>query len=287
LLFVLPLLLGAEELKIDHVTVAGRNLKTMMNSLAEVGLHCEYGGPHKDHVTEMALLSFPDGSYLELIAPLADADAKALAAHVWTKQITENAGPCAWAVQSSDLDGEETRLRAAGVAVSPPVHSGRQRPDGKRLEWETAQIGDEPRGTFFPFAIRDSTPRRDRAFLTGKATTKDFNGVSRVVIAVRDLGASVQRYRQAYALPSPIEEVDKDLGAHLALFTGTPVVLAAPLPTSYWLIARLEQFGEGPCAFILKGRKTGNYKPVSKTRWSMSDISWFDTAKLGWHLGFE
>jgi hypothetical protein len=97
----------------------------------------------------------------------------------------------------------------------------------------------------------------------------------------------VQRYRQAYALPSPIEEVDKDLGAHLALFTGTPVVLAAPLPTSSWLIARLEQFGEGPCAFVLKGRKTGHYQTVSKTRWSMSDISWFDTAKLDWHLGFE
>jgi hypothetical protein len=281
------MLLSAEELKIDHVTVAGRNLKTMMNNLAAVGLHCEYGGPHNDHVTEMALLSFSDGSYLELIAPVEDADAKALAAHVWTKQMTENAGPCAWAVQSSDLDSEEKRLRAAGVAVSPPVHSGRQRPDGKHLEWETAQIGEEPRGTFFPFAIRDSTPRRDRAFLTGKPTTKDFSGVSRVVIAVRDLRASVERYRQAYALAPPIEEVDKDLGAHLALFTGAPVVLAAPLPTSSWLTARLEQFGEGPCAFILKGRKTGHYKPASKTRWSMSDISWFDTAKLGWHLGFE
>jgi hypothetical protein len=281
------MLFSAEELRVDHVTVAGRDLKTMMNDLASVGLHCEYGGPHNDHVTEMALLSFPDGSYLELIAPRSDADPKALKAHVWTKQMTENAGPCAWAVQSSDLDSEEKRLRAAGVAVSPSVHSGRQRPDGKRLEWETAQIGEEPRGTFFPFAIRDLTPRRDRAFLSGKPSTKDFSGVSRVVIAVRDLRASVQRLRQAYALQAPIEEVDKDFGAHLALFTGTPVALAAPLSANSWPAARVEQFGEGPCAFILKGRKTGHYKPASKTRWSMSDISWLDTAKLKWHLGFE
>ena len=287
LLVVLPALLGAEQLKIDHVTVAGKDLKAMMNDLGAVGLHCEYGGPHNDHVTEMALLSFTDGSYLELIAPRSDADAKALAAHVWTKQMQQNAGPCAWAVQSSDLESEVKRLQAAGVTVSPPVQSGRQRPDGKRLEWETAQIGEEPRGTFFPFAIRDSTPRRDRAFLTGKPTTKDFNGVSRVVIVVRNLKASVERYRQAYALPAPIEQVDRDFGAHLALFTGTPVVLAAPLNADSWLTTRLEQFGEGPCAFILKGRKTGHYRSASKTRWSMADISWFDAAKLHWRLGFE
>src|SRR5262249_32756362 len=158
----------------------------------EVGLHCEFGGPHSDGITEMALISFPDGSYLELIAPHGNADAKALANHVWAKLMTGNAGPCAWAVRSSDLDSEMKRLQAAGVKVSTRVRSGRERPDGKRLEWEMAQIGEEPRGTFFPFVIHDLTPRQDRAFLTGKPTTKDFGGVSRVVIAVRDLRASVQ-----------------------------------------------------------------------------------------------
>ena len=198
-----------------------------------------------------------------------------------------SAGPCAWAVQSSDLAGEVKRLQLAGVKVSPPVRSGRERPDGERLEWEAAQIGEEPRGTFFPFAIRDLTPRQDRAFLNGKPTTKDFSGVTRVVIAVRDLRASVQRYRTAFALPAPIEQVDADFRAHLALFTGTPVVMATPLNASSWLATRLEQFGEGPCAFILGARKTRRYEVASKSRWAMAEISWFDTAKLGWHLGFE
>jgi hypothetical protein len=84
---LIPMLLGATELKVDHATVAGRDLKAMMKNLADVGIHCEYGGPHNNHATEMALTSFPDGSYLELIAPQANADAKALAAHVWAKQM--------------------------------------------------------------------------------------------------------------------------------------------------------------------------------------------------------
>ncbi len=284
---VLPMLLSAEQLKIDHVTVAGSDLKAMMNNLAEVGLHCEYGGPHSDRLTEMALMSFPDGSYLELIAPQASANKTTLAAHVWAKRMTGNAGPCAWAVRSSDLAAEMKRLQAAGVTVKPQVRSGRERPDGKRLEWEMVQIGEEPRGTFFPFAIQDLTSRQDRVFLSGKATTKDFGGVARVVIAVRDLKGAVQRYRDAYGLPSPIEEVDKEFGAHLALFTDSPVVLAAPLHADSWLSNRLGQFGEGPCAFILKAKKAGHYKVAAKASWAMTNISWFDSTKLKWRLGFE
>ena len=281
------MLLTAEQLKIDHVTVAGKDLKTMMNNLADVGLHCEYGGPHSDRVTEMALMSFPDGSYLELIAPLANADKQALEVYVWGKRMTEDAGPCAWAVRTPDLANEVKRLQTAGVSVKPQVRSGRERPDGKRLEWEMVQIGEEPRGTFFPFAIQDLTPRQNRVFLSGKPTTKDFSGVARVVIAVRNLKDSVKRYRDAYALPSPIEEVDTEFGAHLALFTDSPVVLAAPLNPDSWLTNRLEQFGEGPCAFILAARKAGHYKATAKSRWAMANISWFDNTKLNWHLGFE
>ncbi|MGA8593704.1 MAG: VOC family protein [Bryobacteraceae bacterium] len=286
-LLLIHISVGAAELRVDHATVAGRDLKTMMSNLANVGIHCEYGGPHSNHATEMALTSFPDGSYLELIAPQAHADPKALATQVWAKQMRNDAGPCAWAIQSSDLAGELKRLQLSGVKVSQPERGGRERPDDKRLEWETAQIGEEPRGTFFPFAIQDLTPRHDRAFLNGKPTTKDFSGVARIVIVVRDLRDSVQRYRKAFALPPPIDQVDASFGASLALFTGSPVVLAAPLNSNSWLATRLEQFGEGPCAFILGGRKTRHYEPVLKSHWAMEDISWFDTAKLGWHLGFE
>jgi hypothetical protein len=284
---VVPMLPAAAELSVDHVTVAGKDLKTMMANLSAVGLKCEYGGPHSNHATEMALTSFPDGSYLELIALQPNADPKAVASHVWAKQMENNAGPCAWAVRVADIAAEVNRLKGLGIPVSSPLKNGRKRPDGNQLEWETAQIGNEPNGTFFPFLIRDLTQRRERAFPSGHPTTKDFSGVTKVVIAVRDLQSSVDRYRRAYGLGPPIKQVDSAFGAHLASFGGTPVVLAAPLTPQSWLVTRLEQFGEVPCAFILRARKAGRYQVASKTRWFGLDISWFDSSKLGWHLGFE
>jgi hypothetical protein len=286
-LLMLPMLSAAAEITVDHVTVAGKDLKTMIANLEAVGLKCEYGGSHSNHATEMALTSFPDGSYLELIALQPNADPKAVASHVWAKQMQKSAGPCAWAVRVTDIAAEINRLKDAGITVSAPLRNGRKRPDGTQLEWETAQIGSEPNGTFFPFLISDLTPRRERAFPAGHPTTKDFSGVTKVVIAVRDLQASIDRYRKAYGFTPPIKQVDASFGAHLASFGGTPVMLAAPLTPESWLTSRLEQFGEGPCAFILRARKAGRYEVASKTHWFGLEVSWLDASKLGWHLGFE
>jgi glyoxalase-like protein len=286
-LILIPLSLAADDLTIDHVTAAGKDLKAMRANLAAVGIPSEYGGPHNNHVTEMALTSFPDGSYLELIAVQPNADPKALDAHEWATQMQNNAGPCAWAIRVKDVAVEVKRLQEAGVEVGKPERSGRARPDGTRLDWETAPVGKEQRGAFFPFLIRDFTPRRERAFPKGKPTTKDFSGVVRVVIAVRDLQESAKRYQQAYGLPPPIKQVDTGFGAHLALMGGSPVVLAQPLTAQSWLGKRIEQFGEGPCAFILGAKKMSRYTAASKTRWFGADISWFDTGTLAWYLGFE
>jgi hypothetical protein len=49
-------------LPIDHVTVAGADLRRMQAALVDLGIETVYGGAHHDGVTEMALVSFPDGS---------------------------------------------------------------------------------------------------------------------------------------------------------------------------------------------------------------------------------
>jgi hypothetical protein len=286
-LAMLPTLLGASPLVIDHVNVAGRDLKAIRAKLAAAGIASQYGGPHSNHATEMALVSFPDGSYLELIALQPAADAQAVAAHYWVKQLEGDAGPCAWAVRSQDVAAEAKRLGAAGVSVSEPSRSGRTRPDGVRLDWQTARAGPEPNGTFFPFLIQDFTSRSLRAFPTGKPTTGAFQGVAKVVIAVRDLDRAVRRFRQAYGLPAPLQQADPSFQAQLAIFNGTPVVLAAPSSAHSWLNGRLEKFGEGPCAFILAAADAGAFQAAAKTRWFGVDVSWFDAEKLGWRLGWQ
>src|SRR5476651_2475464 len=190
LIALLPALLLAAGLKIDHVTVAGTSLKKMQADLAAVGIRTVYGGAHSNHATEMALVSFPDGSYLELIAIQPNADPQAVDKHEWARFLKSDAVPCAWAARVKDLAAEVKRLTDAGVAVSAPVKSGRQRPDGVRLEWETSELGAGIRGTFFPFLIHDFSDRKQRAFPQGKPVTKDFRSVTRVVIAVKDLDAA-------------------------------------------------------------------------------------------------
>src|SRR5215470_2191167 len=104
--------LAAMELKIDHVTVAGRDLAQLRQMFADAGVPSEYGGKHSNGITEMALSSFPDGSYLELIAPIAGADASP---HYWSPFMKGNAGPCAWAIRSADLQPSIARFQTAGI----------------------------------------------------------------------------------------------------------------------------------------------------------------------------
>lgn len=275
----------SEELKVDHVTVAGRDLRVMQRALEAAGIKSEYGGPHSNHATEMALTSFPDGSYLELIAIQPNADPKAVAAHEWRTFLEGNGGPCAWAVRPADLPREVARLRASGIQAGEPIRNGRKRPDGVQLDWETSRVGIG-NGTFYPFLIHDFTPRERRAYPSGKPTTTEWTGISKVVIGVKDLNASIRQFRRAYGLPAPELQEDHQFGARLAWFKDTPVVFASPLGQNSWLEERFRRFGESPVAFMVRsgGGLVGAGHP---SNWFGHAVLWTDEARLGWRLGFE
>ncbi len=243
----------------------------------------EYGGPHANHMTEMALASFPDGSYLELMGIQHGADPAAVASHTWSQFLRRNGGPCAFALRVTDVNAEIERLKRAGIRVGAAEKSGRTRPDGVTLFWETADVGPGPRGSFFPFLIRDFTPRENRAYPSGKPTTAQFRGIALVVIGVRNLEASIAQYRKAFDLPAPKRQRDEAFGADLVWFEGSPVVLAAPMPVDSWLARRIAQYSDSPCAFVLgtatgmNGQKTSN--------WFGHPISWVGDVNLGWRLG--
>jgi hypothetical protein len=89
----------AADSRIDHVTIAGTDLKQLQARLAAIGIASVYGGAHSNHATEMSLVSFPDGSYLELMGIQPNAEPQAVGQHTWVKFLKENAGPCAWAMR--------------------------------------------------------------------------------------------------------------------------------------------------------------------------------------------
>jgi len=150
--------------RIDHVTVAGRDLDALRDRFASVGLISEYGGEHSNGITHMAVVGLPDGSYIELIA---SRDPSNHDHAFWPGHIAEDAGACAWAIEVDDVSAESTRLRERGIGVEGPHRMSRRRPDGRAIEWDLAFLGQSPTpGIDLPFMLRDRTPRAWRVQTT-------------------------------------------------------------------------------------------------------------------------
>ena len=221
----------------------------------------------------MALASFPDGSYLELIAIQPKADPAALAAHYWHKFMESDGGPCAWAIRPADFTAEVDRLRVAKVEVK---RSAKERPQTARRR--TTRLGDRAGRADQRRLLSVPDSRFHAARQSGvsqrQAPSDKWTGIAKVVIGVRDLDAAIARYRQAYwTWRRQSDRDDAEFGAKLAWFPGTPVVLAAPAFRQSWLSARLDRFGEAPCAFILGPRK-GSYAMAGPSL-NGSDTRWF------------
>jgi hypothetical protein len=274
-------------IKVDHASLCGPELEPMRQAFAVVGLATEYGGPHANGVTHMALLGFEDGSYLELIAPQKPGMVEGSA---WAKMMAGDAGPCAWAVGTSDIKGDVARLNGRGIQTKGPEPGSRKRPDGKVIEWETASAGPGAQGATLPFMIQDKTPRSLRVQPSASVKESGLTGIEVVVLGVKDLDAAIALFRKAYGWEAPSVEEHKEFGAKMAYFVGTPVMLAAPLNKDSWLAERLERFGDGPAAYLLGTRDFGQTaKRVglsNEASWFEKKVAWFDVVKLrGVRLG--
>jgi hypothetical protein len=277
-------------LQLDHVTVCGSDLEAMRRAFREVELTTVYGGPHANGVTHMDLLAFVDGSYMELIAPLAAAGGASGMMSGWARLMEGDAGAGAWAVRSDDIHAEAARLRAAGIEVRGPEGGGRTRPDGSALEWETAVVGPGAAGSVLPFVIEDKTPRELRVPKASSSVGSLIRGVGVVVLGVRDLETSVGLFRRGYELEEPRAEAREDLGMTLAFFPGTPVMLASALKDDGWLADRIARFGECPAAFLLGtghlDSVTERYRLGNADVWFGRRLAWFDESRLrGMRLG--
>lgn len=271
-------------LKVDHASICGSDLDALRASFSSLGLTPEYGGPHGNGVTQMALIGFDDGSYLELIAPVKKDDPKIASASDWGKFIVADAGPCAWAVGSTDLTADVDRLKKNGISIKGPNNGSRKKPDGTTIEWQTAQVGDNGVGAVLPFMIQDKTPRELRVRPTASVKGGPLTGIALVVIGVKDLDDAIATFRKAYGLSAPKLEDHKDFGAKLAHFEGTPVFLAAPLNPSSWLAERLSKFGESPVAYLLGTRDFNaaarKYAASADAAWFGKRVAWFDSKRV-------
>ncbi len=271
-------------LELDHVSICGPNLDALRQAFTDVGLTPDFGGPHANGVTQMALIGFDDQSYIELIGPV---QAGVTQGSDWAKLMAGDSGPCAWAVGTNVLLQEVDRLKKAGIPVTDPQRGSRKRPDGMSVEWTTANVGSGTPGSVLPFIIEDQTPRVWRVQTSESVKGAPIFGVENVVLGVNDLQASIALFRKAYGWAEPLIENQKDFGK-LAYFPGEPVILADP--SGGWVADRISKFGEGPVAYLLGTRDfaaaSKKYKLSGGKPWFAQRVGWFDTNKLkGVRLG--
>jgi hypothetical protein len=271
---------SGRSLKVDHVTICGPDLARLQEAFAALGLKSDYGGPHANGGTHMAVIGLEDGSYVELVAPI---KAGATTDSGWSKLMLAKAGACAWAVGSNDIQKDVDALKGAGLPVDGPFPGGRKKPDGKVLEWQTAALGTEQAGAVLPFIIQDHTPREWRVQPSASTKEMGLSGIRIVVLGVKELDEAIALFRKAYGWSAPVKEEHPEFGARLAYFQGTPVILAVSIGADSWLAKRLNELGESPVAFLLGGpdfEKASAKATLATGKWFGLSVAWFDSEKL-------
>jgi hypothetical protein len=260
-------------MKIDHVSVGGTDLERLEELFSESGMKTEYGGAHSGGITKMSLLGFDDGSYIELISTVEPGAESS----TWKRAIEGDGGPCAWAIET-DIAMEVAKAKELGLPASGPTDYNRKRPDGVSVEWQLGFIGDQEPGAVLPFLIKDITPRSFRVRPSPSVAGGLLRGINTVVIGTPSLEEPVRLFRGMYGWDEPEVRTDLWEGVKLALFEGTPVVIAVPMGAG-WLSDRLEKFGPSPCAFLIDTtdlEESGSKHPLEPRQ------SWFGNTALRW-----
>lgn len=225
---------------IDHLVILVEDLAEAVEDYEALGFHVAPGGEHTDGATHNALVSFADGTYLELLAFRREAPE-----HRWWRHSAAGEGLIDFALLPGAITADVAAARARGLPMVGPFPGGRERPDGVRLEWQTA-LAEAPE---LPFLCGDVTARELRVphpARHGNGAT----GIFRVTVAVRDVEASAARYA-ALLGQGPLVEPGRRLFKLGAGYIALQEPGAGALERAA-VEARLERRGEGVASLALR-----------------------------------
>lgn len=187
---------------IDHVVVAVNDLARTMHDYEQLGFTVTPGGDHAHRGSHNALITFAEGSYIELIAfkhepPEKDND--------WWDMLQNGEGLVDVALLSDDLPAEAERLRVNGLEVTL-MEGGRVRADGIRVGWRIARLPMSSAARL-PFVINDLTERTLRVPVGAAARhANGVIGIAGVSIAVPSLPEAVAVYRHLLGEPVTMDD---------------------------------------------------------------------------------
>jgi catechol 2,3-dioxygenase-like lactoylglutathione lyase family enzyme len=232
-------------LGIDHIVIVVKDLEKAAQDYRELGFTVVPGGQHPVG-SHNVLISFQDGSYLEIIAFYREA-----LDHRWWNPLKKGERFVDFCFQTDDLRGDTIKLQDAGVAINNPVPWSRKRPDGFELKWLLSLATGDYRGVA-PFLIEDVTPRSERVPQTFNHDN-GIIGIEKVTIAVVAI-SPIDKWYGALLGHKGVEVIDATLraaglryqvGEHRLEFLA-PQDVASPLTD--WL----REFGPSPYSALLK-----------------------------------
>ncbi|NIE62785.1 VOC family protein [Burkholderia sp. Ax-1719] len=178
-------------LPLDHVVIRVADLEQAIADFSETGFTVQRGGIHADGATHHALIGFDDGRFLDLAAALPGLR------HARESRLPRGVTSLAegfsdFALLSTTITDSIDAARTRGLHYEGPIPGGRIRPDGTRIEWQTA----DPATRDLPLLCSDLTPRFLRVAVgDARRHANGALGIASVAIVVRDLEASIKRYR--------------------------------------------------------------------------------------------
>jgi catechol 2,3-dioxygenase-like lactoylglutathione lyase family enzyme len=227
---------------IDHLVILVSDLAEAIEDYEALGFHVAPGGEHTDGATHNALISFADGTYLELLAFRREESS-----HRWWRHTAAGEGLIDFALLPSAIAEDVAAAQARGLPLTGPLPGGRARPDGVNLAWQTA-YAEAPE---LPFLCGDVTPRELRV-PQGLAHQhpNGATGIFRLTVAVDDLAVSAARYA-ALLGRAPLEEPGRRI---FKLGSGYITLQAhgSDLVESAAVAAQLSSRGVGPAALALR-----------------------------------
>ena len=235
---------------IDHVVVVVQDLEAAVRDYTALGFTVTPGGTHADGKTHNALITFADGSYIEILAFL---DRVHSFEHPWRRRLDEGEGIEDFAIGSDDLEADVARIRVdgarSGLEVGQVVDGGRRRPDGQELRWRTTRFLQPKGDAAVPFIIQDVTARELR--VPGGTATQHrlaVAGIAGVRVAVRDLQEQSERYAALLERRGVAED-----GEHTRIPLGEQwIELVTPNGGVEGVAERMECHGEGPFAIVMR-----------------------------------
>ena len=240
--------------RIDHVMICVPELEKGMEAYRRLGFNIAPGGVHTGKGTHNAI-AFNQDDYVELLAIRDRAEYDA-ARGPWgglPKFIEAGGGLRYVILQSDDLEKDVAAMRARGVDIGDVTAGERVTPDGTRLQWKSATLGErDPLPLFFIQHLTSVEARRKATPGAGRHP----NGVQRIertYIAVNDLAAEAKAYARVLGVKEPKIERGTVIMADMAVFNlgASGLTLAHPYAAGAAAEA-LQRRGPGPFQVLFR-----------------------------------